>query len=50
MKKVCPHCGKLIGKFPALSRKDNKTEICSKCGAQEALADYYKYILKTRKA
>lgn len=35
---VCPICGKEIGKYPALSRKDNKTEICSNCGMLEALA------------
>jgi hypothetical protein len=35
--KVCPRCKQFIIGYPALSRKDNKTEICSKCGAIEAL-------------
>ena len=26
--------------FPALSRKDNKTNLCSKCGQNEAMAEY----------
>ena len=26
--------------FPALSRKDNKTHLCSKCGQNEAMAEY----------
>lgn len=41
----CPLCGNSIGKYPALSRKDNKTRICSDCGTKEALevlAEYTK--------
>jgi len=41
---VCPRCGGWVpnndtpGAFPgALSRVDNKTEICSECGTEEAL-------------
>jgi hypothetical protein len=26
--------------FPALSRKDNKTDLCSKCGQIEAMVEY----------
>lgn len=26
--------------FPALSRKDNKTEICPRCGVKEAMEDF----------
>lgn len=34
----CPRCGNDIGEFPgALSRVDNKTEICSDCGSREAI-------------
>ena len=33
----CPNCGKTIIGYPALSRKDNKTEICSNCGSMEAI-------------
>ena len=35
----CPHCGEQMSKFPALSRRDNKTLICSDCGKLEALID-----------
>jgi len=37
----CPMCNKMSDKYPALSRKDNKTEICSECGVGEALTDYF---------
>lgn len=37
----CPTCGKDIVGFPALSRRDNKTHICSDCGVDEAMADYF---------
>lgn len=30
-------CGKEYQEYPALSRIDNKTEICPKCGMKEAL-------------
>lgn len=47
-KPICPRCGGFIpnnnnpGAYPgALSRLDNKTEICSECGEQEALENYY---------
>lgn len=35
--KVCPLCGKCYSERPALSRADNKTEICPDCGMLEAL-------------
>jgi len=45
---VCPDCGGYIpnnetpGAYSgALSRRDNKTEICSDCGTREALEDYF---------
>ena len=37
--KKCPRCGKKISKYPALSRRDNKTNVCSECGSGEALID-----------
>ena len=37
----CPRCGKELDQFPALSRVDNKTDICSPCGTEEALDDYF---------
>lgn len=35
--KECPLCHEPIYGYPAISRVDNKTEICSKCGMVEAL-------------
>lgn len=35
--RVCPKCGRTYSMYPALSRDDNKTEICPDCGTQEAL-------------
>ena len=40
--KKCPKCNKELGEYPAISRKDNKTEICSNCGMLEALEDFNK--------
>lgn len=34
--KICPKCGKEYAERPAISRIDN-SEICSECGALEAL-------------
>ena len=41
--KICARCGKAIVGYPALSRKDNKTMICSNCGTLEALEELMKY-------
>ena len=38
----CPRCDKEMKEYPALSRRDNKTDICSDCGQVEALEDYYR--------
>ena len=35
--RVCPVCGRTYTEYPALSRKDNETEICPECGTREAL-------------
>ncbi len=40
IRRVCPVCGQPLPKYPALSRRDNKTLICSDCGTREALADF----------
>lgn len=37
---ICPICGEIYYEFPALSRRDNKTKICTDCGVIEALNDY----------
>ena len=37
----CPKCKKDVDmKYPAISRRDNKTKICSECGVREAFKDY----------
>ena len=35
--RTCPKCGKEYEGYPALSRVDNKTEVCPECGTKEAL-------------
>ena len=35
--KICPRCGEMYCDPPAISRTDNKTEICPKCGKEEAV-------------
>lgn len=40
---ICPRCGKSMNGFPAISRKDNKTEICSQCGQDEAMEAFNNY-------
>ena len=48
--KMCPKCKRPIIGYPAISRKDNKTEICSKCGQEEAIRDFMKaYVHKSNK-
>lgn len=45
--KFCPRCGNLYCEPPAISRTDNKTEICPKCGKEEAVLSFcsnYKFI------
>lgn len=39
-KKICPRCGKTYTGFPATSRYDNETEICSECGTDEAMIQF----------
>lgn len=34
---ICVNCGKAYSGRPALSRKDNKSLICPKCGTRKAL-------------
>lgn len=38
--KVCPRCDEPYRGYPALSRRDNKTDICSACGNAEAMNDF----------
>lgn len=37
-RRMCPLCGRSYTEPPALSRKDNTTDICPDCGMLEALA------------
>jgi len=38
---TCPRCKKETEDIPAISRKDNKTEICTDCGTEEGLIPEY---------
>ena len=40
----CPRCSKTVTDYPALSRTDNKTEICSQCGTDEAMTNWLEYM------
>ena len=40
MKSRCPECKKIYKERPAISRKDNKTEICPQCGQIEAINEF----------
>ena len=46
---ICPKCKKEIVGYPAISREDNKTEICSACGLEEAFEDFWKEVKKEKK-
>lgn len=35
--KICPICHKQYSGYPAISRLDNITPICSQCGTRQAL-------------
>ena len=35
--RICPICGEEYNEPPAISRVDDKTEICSACGIREAV-------------
>lgn len=39
--RMCPLCGKTYEDYPAISRTDNKTEICPECGIREALEAWF---------
>ena len=34
-RRICPKCSGPMGGYPAISRKDNQTEICSTCGLKK---------------
>lgn len=37
---ICPRCYRQYSEYPSLSRVDNKTNICSNCGTEEAFIDF----------
>lgn len=47
MIRICPICGERYGEHPAMSRRDNKTEICPTCGIVEAIAAIEGYAVYT---
>ena len=46
---TCPRCGKETNDYPALSRTDNKTNICSQCGTDEAMTAWLTYTQSNQK-
>lgn len=40
VRKICPVCGGPLTAHPALSRRDNKTQVCPDCGIRQALTDF----------
>lgn len=38
--RMCPRCGRPYSDYPAISRYDDKTEICPDCGVEEAMINY----------
>jgi len=45
---ICPICKKKFYDHPAISRKDNKTKICSDCGIREAIQAFTKDKVKQK--
>lgn len=43
LERICPKCKKVYYGVPALSREDNKTEICSACGQNEAIMAFLNF-------
>lgn len=46
----CPKCGREYIVAPAISRKDNKTEICPNCGLIESLENFQSHLEKEKDA
>ena len=42
-RRKCPKCGKYYVGYPALSREDDKTEICPECGMKEAMLQFLRF-------
>lgn len=39
-REACPKCHGLLSKHPAISREDNETKICARCGIREAMEEF----------
>ena len=39
---ICPKCNQKYTQHPAISKEDNKTNICPACGITEALEQFIK--------
>ena len=48
MSRICPRCNREYTEYPALSRRDNETEICPDCSLSEAIEDFTYSILKDK--
>ena len=46
---ICPRCSKTTKKYPALSRRDDKTGICPECGVDEAMFDFVTAVTKKKR-
>jgi len=44
----CPRCLGEIEGYPAISRTDDKTHVCSPCGQTEAMEDFIYSTIKTQ--
>lgn len=42
----CPRCNNKVIGHGSISRRDDKTKICSKCGISEALFDWKRSVAK----
>lgn len=39
-REACPKCHGILSEHPAISRDDNETKICTRCGIKEAMAAF----------
>ena len=46
--RICPKCKRSYFGFPAISRRDNKSEICPDCGLHEAIADWFAWEIQQK--
>lgn len=44
----CPRCGRERERLAALSRVDNETLICDKCGTEEAMFAFLRRLISKR--